>query len=54
MLGTQGAISLKYLGGEMGPQLVYFVLEKELRNFCEMAPGSIKMLLMNVFKHLTT
>ena len=33
-----GTISLKHVGGKTAPKLVYFVLEKELINFSEMAP----------------
>ena len=34
----QGVVSLKPLGGKLAPELVHFVLKKELLNFSEMAP----------------
>ena len=33
--GDQSAVSLKHLGGELAPKLVYFVLKKELLKFNE-------------------
>ena len=31
--GGLGAVSLKLLGGKLGPKLIYFVLRKELLKF---------------------
>ena len=38
----QGTVSLKLLGGISTPKMIYFVLEKELLDFSEMAPSDMK------------
>ena len=46
-----GTISLKHLGGKIAPKLVYFVLEKVLLTFSEMAPRW-KKVKVQVYSHI--